>query len=169
MQSLSQATHIHAAPTPLLPVITSLASAAKAISPWEKCCPLNCVNVDIWKLLFKQIRCPCVLIEVLISSSDRDVRCYLCSLEWKIHPNVALKLTWGFVLHVSIPAHMANQSCFSVLGRAVHVRLTNGTEPTGAAQPMKCITSAWRKVNSSGNTRERVSPLPPFMLTKSES
>lgn len=33
MQSLSQATHIHAAPTPLLPVITFLASAAKAISP----------------------------------------------------------------------------------------------------------------------------------------
>lgn len=59
MPSLSQTTHIHAAPTPLLPVITSLASTAQAIPPWEKCCPLNCVNVYIWNLLFRQAGCPC--------------------------------------------------------------------------------------------------------------
>lgn len=57
----------------------------------------------------------------------------------------------------------------SVPGRAVRVQLTNGTEPTGAAQPTRCITFAWRKVNSSGSIRARVSPLPPFMLTKSKS
>lgn len=60
MPSLSQTTHIHTAPTPLLPVITSLASTSKAISPWEKCCPLNCVNVYIWDRFFRQAGCPCV-------------------------------------------------------------------------------------------------------------
>lgn len=83
--SLSQTTHIYAAPTLLLPVTTSLASTAKAIPPpREKWCPLKCVNVYICGLLFRQAGCPCGLIEILISSSDRDVRCYLYNLEWKI-------------------------------------------------------------------------------------
>lgn len=174
MQSLSQASHIHTAPTTLLPVITSLASTSKAISPWENCCPPMCVWMWTSGTYCSErlgvLVHTCVRIEVLIRSSDRDVKCYLCKLKWKILwcglGAQADALCYIFLR--SVFPHVTNHCSFFFLGRVVHAQQTNGTEPTAAAQPMRCITSAWRKVNSLGNTRAKVSPSPPFMLTKSK-
>lgn len=52
--------------------------------------------------------------------------------------------------------------------KAVQVPQTSGTGPTDDALPTRCITFAWKKANSLGNTRARVSLLHLFMHTKSK-
>lgn len=83
MPSLLLATHLHAAPTPLPPVVMPLASVTKAVS-WTECPPFNCMNLGIWDLLLSVLVYIRVLIEVLISSSNRDITWSLGNLERKI-------------------------------------------------------------------------------------
>lgn len=44
MASLTRATHVHTSPTTFFPIVTSLASASKAISPLRKCA----VHLTVW-------------------------------------------------------------------------------------------------------------------------
>lgn len=52
--------------------------------------------------------------------------------------------------------------------RAGPALLTNGNAPTDAVQPMKCITSVWKRASFLGSTRARALPLPLSTPTRSK-
>lgn len=79
---------------------------------------------------------------------------------------------WPWVLQITHfkRSHLNNSHvCLgSVSGMAAQGHQTSGTERIDAAQPTRCITFVWKRVNSLENTKERVSLLRPFMHIKSE-
>lgn len=66
-------------------------------------------------------------------------------------------------------ARVARSFSFVVTGKAVLGQSTIGNAPTGAAPPMKCTTSGWRRASSLETIRERVSPLHHFTHTRSKT